>query len=340
VVIRRSSTREVQALVADILSQAADDGGVRREAAVARLRVIGDRAIRQVVAAFDAATAVDAQAALLRVMEGRRETAAADVAARALASPVPQVRVGAIAVAKGLLDEAGGPALLDRVAALAVDRAEPAEVRLAATSMLAALPGDAAQPVLQQLASDPDPAIRLAAAPRSAGGDEPGAEIRDAASGQLPADAGRLLDALARDGASVPLPTLHRLVATVREREGRERRDRGRRDWLTVRGAVHQALATRGSRVALYDLRESLEGASEPLPPAFTDAVAAIGDESCLEPLAARYAEAEDDAWRAALGQAASAIAARERVTLRSAVARRLKAKYGEDATRRLLTHS
>ena len=73
----------------------------------------------------------------------------------------------------------------------------------------------------------------------------------DAAGEQLPADANRLLDALARDGSVAPLPTLHRLVGVLRERESREHREAGRRDWVTVRGAVHQALAARDSRVAL-----------------------------------------------------------------------------------------
>ena len=45
---------------------------------------------------------------------------------------------------------------------------------------------------------------------------------------------------------------------------GKPRPDR-RRDWLTVRGAVHQALAARGSRVAAYDLREAIETAERAL---------------------------------------------------------------------------
>jgi hypothetical protein len=336
VVIKRSSTREVQDLVADILSESADEGGVRREAAVARLRVIGDRAVRQVLGALDDAPAV-AQVALLRVLEGRRETAVVTAVTRALAASQPDVRAAAVLVARSLLDEPEGPDLLGKLASIATDEAEPRDVRLAAIAALVALPGGSARPVLAGLSSDPDPAIRLAAAPRSPTGDEPGAEIEDAASGQLPADASRLLDALARDAAHVPLPTLHKLVTVVREREAREKRAPVRTDWLAVRGAVHRALAARGSRVALYDIRETLESSAAALPASFAQALAEAGDAACLESIAVSYAAVDDEEWRESLTSASRAIAARERVTPRSAAGKRLKSKLGDDMAKRLL---
>jgi hypothetical protein len=331
VVIRRSSTREVQDLVGDVLA-AAEDGGVRREAAVARLRVIGDRAVRQVLAALDAGPAPVAELALLRVLEGRDETAVAAAATRALASPEPGIRAAAVIVARGLLDGSDGPELLGRVASLATDTHEDRDVRLAAIATLVALPGAAVRPVLGQLAADADPAIRLAASPRrGAGADEPCAEIEDAAGGQLPADPQRLLDAIARDGSIAPLPTLHRLVTVLREREAAERRDATRRDWRTVRGVVHGALAARGSRVALYDIREALERGGDALPTGFTDALAAIGDAPCLEAIAGAYAASgADPAWKAALAAAARSIMARGRLTARSAAVKRVKAKHGD----------
>jgi hypothetical protein len=191
--------------------------------------------------------------------------------------------------------------------------------------------------VLSRLTSDPDAAVRLAAAPRSPAGDEPGAEIEDAAAGHLPSDAGRLLDALTRDAAHVPLPILHKLVAVVREREAREKRAAVRLDWLAVRGAVHRALAARGSRVALYDIRETLESSSAPLPASFADALSEAGDVACLDAIATAYLAVDDDEWRRVLVAAARAIASRERVTLRSAAGKRLKSKLGEELARRLL---
>jgi hypothetical protein len=320
----------VQSLVTDVLSSA-EDAGVRREAAVARLRVIGDRALRQVLAALDATAAPATQVALLRVLEGRSETAVAAAVTRALASPVPEVRAAGVLVARGLLDGSDGPELLGRLAALAVDAGEARDVRLAALAALVALPGAAARSVLQQLAGDEDPAIRLAASPRGApGADEPRAEIEDAADGHLPANPDRLLDAIAGDGGIAPLPTLHRLVTVLRDREAAERREAARRDWRTVRAAVHGVLAARGSRVALYDIRETLEQGGDALPAGFTDALAAIGDAACLEAIAAAYAKGGGDgAWRATLAGAAASIVARERLTARSAVIKRLKARHG-----------
>ena len=87
-----------------------------------------------------------------------------------------------------------------------------------------------------------------------------------------------------------PLSTLHRLIERVRSKEGEGRKSR-RKDWLAVRGALHLALARRGSRVALYDLRESIERAEEPLPADFLEAVALIGDASCLEPVATAFVQ-------------------------------------------------
>src|SRR3990167_8946536 len=46
-------------------------------------------------------------------------------------------------------------------------------------------------------------------------------------------------------------------------------------------------LADRGSRLALYDVRETLETVPGPLPVEFLSALTAVGDVSCLEPIAA-----------------------------------------------------
>ena len=89
----------------------------------------------------------------------------------------------------------------------------------------------------------------------------------------------------------MPLPLLQQLIERVRFREGAESGP-VRAEWLALRAPRTGALADRGSRLALYDLRESLESAREPLPVDFLGAAAAIGDVTCLEPLAAAYAHA------------------------------------------------
>jgi hypothetical protein len=82
---------------------------------------------------------------------------------------------------------------------------------------------------------------------------------------------------------------------------------------------LHQHLASRGSRLALYDLREALEGATGPLPVGFLSAAAVIGDTSCLTPLARAWVESghDDRWWRDHVAEAFGAIVAREALTRR-----------------------
>jgi hypothetical protein len=329
VVIRRSSLGEVQQLLAEIR----EDDPVGREAAVARLRVIGDRAIRHVLEALADPPGPAAHVALLRVLEGRHDAGLPATLERALAGPAAEVRVAAVTVARGLLAGEHGAAILDRLIALALNRDEPITVRLAAIAALHELPQRTVAPVLATLARDSEPAIRLASAPRADGSDEPGADLADAAAGRLPADPQRLMDALARDGEQAALPTLHRLVTVLREIEPDTRGESRRRDWLAVRGAVHQILARRSSRVALYDLRETIEHAGDALPGSFVTAIGAIGDASCLETIGAAYMRAAEDmasnTWRVALADAARAIVRREKLTGRHQAVRRLRTRWG-----------
>ncbi len=107
-----------------------------------------------------------------------------------------------------------------------------------------------------------------------------------------------------------------------------------RRGWVALRGSLHQALAFRGSRVALYDLRETLEDAATPLPTSFLTALHVLGDASCLEPLAAAWGAAEPDRtteglrWRQQLASALRAIAQREKITKRHAVMKKIAARW------------
>ena len=94
-----------------------------------------------------------------------------------------------------------------------------------------------------------------------------------------------------------------------------------------MRGVVHQALALRGSRIALYDLRETFDRAAWQLPSAFLGAVQTIGDDSCLEPLAGAFVRAKDARWQHQLAQAFHEIAKRERITKRHSALRRALAK-------------
>jgi hypothetical protein len=79
--------------------------------------------------------------------------------------------------------------------------------------------------------------------------------------------------------------------------------------------------------VALYDLRETLEQSNGPLPLGMLAALGAIGDASCLDAIAGAY-QRVDDAWhRERLTEAVRAIVAREGLTRRHAVMKRLTAR-------------
>ena len=111
-----------------------------------------------------------------------------------------------------------------------------------------------------------------------------------------------------------------------------------REEWCAVRAALHQALAGRNSRLALYDLRDSLL-AAERLPVAFLAAMEEIGDATCLDTLAAAYDQSSrsgDPWWRQHLAAAFRAIVQREGLTRRHAALKRVLTRW-PDATADLM---
>src|SRR3989337_403120 len=78
--ITRSSSAEIRSLV-DALSSSDD---VRREAAIARLAVIGGRATDRLITAYRSATGSDVRVAILRALEGIADTRAVALACEAL----------------------------------------------------------------------------------------------------------------------------------------------------------------------------------------------------------------------------------------------------------------
>ena len=135
---------------------------------------------------------------------------------------------------------------------------------------------------------------------------------------------------------------MQRVVDHLRAVEAREANPARRAEWRVVRGAIHQALAARGSRLALYDLRDSLMLEEGPLPVAFLAAVEEIGDASCIEPLAAAYdasSRSGDAWWREHVAAAFRAIVQREGLTRRHLVVKRALARW-PDATSALMARS
>jgi len=333
VAIRPSSSRQIDSLIADLGSAC----GVTRETAVARLTLLGGRAVDRLIAAasgeVSSGAAPDARAAAWRALEAIGDARALEPALAAMAATRQDVAVGAAAagVARVHLRGPHGARAVDRLTAVVLDVERHESVRLAALRALRDLDAATIAPILTTLAADRNAAVRSEAA-LSAGGapraaEDPAAVVRRAADGSLPDDPAALRHALGLSGTSAPLAALQRIVDRVREREGAEPA-RTREDWRMVRAAAHVTLAGRGSRLALYDLRESLETAKGPLPVEFLTAVSMIGDASCVEAVAAAHAKAKDTWWRHHLADAFYTIVQREKLTSRHAVMKRIAKRW------------
>lgn len=332
-VIRASLGRQVDALVADLASP----HSVTRDAAVARLIVIGARAVQRLMSlALDRAAAVDTRIAALHALEGIGDPSALDAMLATVDDPAHPIAVAAVGALQPLLRSPRGVEVIDRLTAVALDGGRPRAVRLAAIRSLRELEAATVAPLLHTLAADTDPAVVLAAriGPTDAAAD-PVQQIRDAAEGALPDDPGVLRVALTEAGDQIGQPILHQLVQKIRFREGAETGE-VRTAWTALRGSAHLLLAQRGSRLALYDLRETLESAREPLPVEFLAAVSAVGDASCVESLAAAYARAveggrpPEDWWRQRVADVFRTVAGREGITRRHAAGKRVTARWGQ----------
>ena len=336
-VIKASAATEIRQLIAGL----GGDDEVRREAAIARLAVIGARAVDGLRRAYAESSDRETRIAVLRALEpiGDRRTVAI---ARGAIAEGGDLALAAASALRGLLDSPHGPTgtdALDVLVATALDPSAERRVRLAAFDALQGMPEGVRARVAEALQADPDPGLKARASdlPRDAAAAD--AVWQDALEGRLPDTAGVLRDAAQTRAAAAALSALQKMIDAVRSREGTVESAAKRAEWQTVRGALHQALALRSSRVAVYDLREALEDSRGPLPTSFLAALHVVGDQSCLEPLAAAYARtpAGNARWKVQLAAAFRAIARREKVTRRHAVARRINARWPE-AGRELTT--
>jgi HEAT repeat protein len=122
---------------------------------------------------------------------------------------------------------------------------------------------------------------------------------------------------------------LHDLIMAARDREHEATDTVDRHAWLGVRAAAHEALAQRQSRVALHDIRESLEHATGPLPRAFLHALETIGDVSCLEALARAWETSHSEpSWKLQLQQTALAVMRANKATGRHTAVKRVRARW------------
>jgi len=91
VVVKASSAQQIEALVTDLIA-----GGMQREVAVARLTVLGARAVERLIAIADSDASSAARAAAFRTLEGIADPRALDAALRAIASPDETIASAAI----------------------------------------------------------------------------------------------------------------------------------------------------------------------------------------------------------------------------------------------------
>lgn len=327
-VIKASAAAEIRQLIAAL----GNDNEVAREAAVARLAIIGDRAVDPLVRAYRGAADRATRIGILRALEAGGDARALPLAREAIGEG-SDPGVAAAGVLRSLLDSphsATSASALDVLVAVALDESADRRVRLAAAEALGAIPGvrERVSAAVKGLVGAASPAPGQSTAPERA---EIEAVWQDAVEGRLPDHPAALRQALQAHGPTAPLGALQALVDGARACERSVPSSRVRDDWRTLRGALHQALALRGSRVALYDLRESLEDASGPLPPSFLAALHAAGDQSCLGAIAAAHHSARDQRWKAQLRDAFQAIARREHLTRRSAAMKRIASKWQAD---------
>jgi hypothetical protein len=295
------------------LIEALRGDGNRREAAIARLLIVGTRAVGGLLETYQATSDRPLQIAILRVLEASGDVRALGVAQHAIAGR-GDLAIAGIAVLRELLGRRQGSTevdALDLLLAIARDPSAERRVRAAAVRALDNAPEDVRK-AMGALGGEQSPDDAL---------------WEDAIAGHLPDAPGGLRDAIPAHAASAPLADLRRLIEAVGARQQQASGQAAAREWLALRGAIHQALALRGSRIALYDLRDTFEQAAGALPSSFLGAVQMVGDESCLEPLAAAFGRTGDERWQHQLAQAFHEIVRRERMTKRHSALRRALAR-------------
>ncbi|MGE0704837.1 MAG: HEAT repeat domain-containing protein [Vicinamibacterales bacterium] len=331
--IKASSGRQVDRLIADLKS----DRAVVRDAAVARLAVIGTRAVERLARlALDSTAPSAARVSAVRALEGIEDPRKLETGSILVNEGDVTVAIAAVALLRPALTGPHGVGLVDCLTTVALDRARSEQLREAAIRALADLEPRTIAPLLTALASDENDLVRSTAA-RLESGDRREPEsaptvVAAAAHGTLSDDADVLRKAILDGGETTPLADLRALVDVIREREASSAAS-SRRAWTQARGTVHATLARRNSRLAVFDLRDTLTAADAPLPVDFIAALVAIGDASCLEPIAAAIERSlvprvKDALWTRHLTEAFQVIRSRERVTVRHGVMKRIEKRW------------
>ncbi|MPZ18372.1 MAG: hypothetical protein GEV06_10735 [Luteitalea sp.] len=312
---------------------------VARETAAARLAIRGNAAVRSLVTALAEASS-DGQMRILGLLERIAAPSALIPASRFLRHDDPDVAIAAVnAVAVHVVSPRDRIATeaVDKLTALALDATRDDRVRVASLNALAPLEETVTAPLRARLADDASPIVRERALEERSKPHEASVAptdlarlVEEAAGGKLPNDPDALRRHVAREAGRVPLTTLHRLIVMLREREATEADDTQRAGWLLCRATAHQALASRGSRLAVYDLRETIAQLNRRVPVGFLAALTEVGDASCIDTLASAWTTTDDSWFRQQLESAFLAVIAREGITKRHAAAKRMASHWPE----------
>ena len=349
--------------IQDLLGRLASESPAERDSAVAGLTLLGSRVVEPLgaflptatraarLAALELLERIEDRAALPRILDlagdaddavalralelagGRPDPRTVAALAALLEGPATAPRRREAAVALARLQAAGLVEALDPLAARLLDEREEASLRLAILDALLSLDPPLApaarRPLLERLASSSDPELAARArwaadgrGRRQAPGDLDGRLVEDLVAPGLTREAAeRTIAALARRGA----PAIPALQAAL-ERLGPLRRGRTDVASLRARAGIHEALASLDSRVALYDLRETLAARPRAVMPALLRAAARVGDASVVPALA--RAVAEEAALLDSCADALAAIAAREKLRRASAARKAVRPEH------------
>ena len=306
--IRSSSVSEIDQLITNLQKESK----IKRDAAVARLRIVGSRSIPRLIAIIKSDANATVRAAALSALETSNDSRARNSAMAALSDKHESVTLAAITVMRNWLSTDADAMTVDALVTLVLDPNRSQTVRQAALHALADLPESLVQPLRQQLAQ------------------EIGIKKITAEPTELANNPATALEWLNAKGNKATLSEIHQLITYARVQERACENSSKQAAWCHFRGAAHAVLANRNSRVALYDLKESIEKASKPLPLDYLRAIRSIGDATCLEPLGRAWSGASAEPWWCQqLADAAKNIMNREKLTGRHTVVKRARARWG-----------
>lgn len=297
---------------------------MEREAAAARLRVIGARAVDHLLAALDSLSPSQRRL-VLPVLEDLPDIRILP-AVLPLASD-PETSAAALAVVRQHLRGASDTRRTSTLVALrlvATDKDVPLSARAAAAEMLTGQLAPETTRAGERARAAPSAASRAAAEE---------ALLNAAIGGDLPPSPDALRVALAHHGEARPVSELQDLVNAIASAE-RTAGEHEALEWAGTRAAVHLLLAARESRLGMADLRDTVERWHDRLPMGFVVALGEIGDADSLESLAMAYERARSEWVREQIVGAFRQVLRRHSLTRRHAAVKRAERRSAALAAR------